>query len=188
MSGICACAISTRLWINGIVHKVWTFMSGRPILYIEGFHKNISFLSLEIESVLKYSVDPEEKSFVQYFLWVFTVCHSPRLLQIDLNKILTICESKTTLSFDTWSVSPLWYGQFKNCFDYHSHLWSVYVYTSRENLCLLPPNSKGAGQNTHLRSLIIAFIFRYLLTCETARPKNAAFSQGTVFTVRAQYE
>ena len=56
----------------------------------EGLHKNISFLSLEIESVLEYSVDPDEKSFVQYFLWVFTVCHSPRLLQIDLNKILTI--------------------------------------------------------------------------------------------------
>ena len=55
-----------------------------------GFHKNISFLSLEIESVLEYSVDPDEKSFVQYFLWVFTDCHSPRLLQIDLNKILTI--------------------------------------------------------------------------------------------------
>ena len=29
-----------------------------------------------------------------------------------------------------------------------------------------------------IRSLIIAFIFRYLLTCETARPKNAAFSHG----------
>ena len=55
-----------------------------------GYHKNISFLSLEIESVLEYSVDPDEKSFVQYFLWVFTDCHSPRLLQIDLNKILTI--------------------------------------------------------------------------------------------------
>ena len=39
-----------------------------PFLYIEGFHKNISFLSLEIESVLEYSVDPDEKSFVQYFL------------------------------------------------------------------------------------------------------------------------
>ena len=39
------------------------------------------------------------------------------------------------------------------------------MYTSRENLTLLPPNSKGAGQNTHLRSLIIAL----------ARPKNAAF-------------
>ena len=55
-----------------------------------GFHKNISFLSLEIESVLEYSVDPDEKSFVQYYLWIFTDCHSPRLLQIDLNKILTI--------------------------------------------------------------------------------------------------
>ena len=80
--------------------------SGRPILYIEGFHKNISFLSLEIEFVLEHSVDSDEKSFVQYFHWVFTVCHSPCLLQIDLNKILnnfvsTICESKTTLSFDT---------------------------------------------------------------------------------------
>ena len=53
-----------------------------------------------------------------------------------------------------------------------------WLYTSRENLTFLPPNSKGAGQNTHLRSLIIAFIFRYLLTCETARPKNAAFRQG----------
>ena len=50
--------------------------------------------------------------------------------------------------------------------------------TSRENLTLLHPNSKGAGQNTHPRSLIIAFIFRYLLTCETARPKIAAFSHG----------
>ena len=59
------------------------------ILYIEGFHKNISFLSLEIEFVLEFSVDPDDKSFVQYFLWVFTVCYSPRLLQIDLNKILT---------------------------------------------------------------------------------------------------
>ena len=59
------------------------------ILYIEGFHKNISFLSLEIEFVLEFSVDPDDKSFVQYFLRVFTVCHSPRLLQIDLNKILT---------------------------------------------------------------------------------------------------
>ena len=59
-------------------------------IYIEGFHKNISYLSLEIESVLEYSVDPDEKSFVQYFLWVFTDCNSPRLLQIDLNKILTI--------------------------------------------------------------------------------------------------
>ena len=37
-----------------------------------------------------YSVDSDKKSFVQYLLWVFTVCHSPRLLQIDLNKILTI--------------------------------------------------------------------------------------------------
>ena len=34
-------------------------------LYIEGFHK---FLSLEIESVLEYSVDPDEKSFVLYLL------------------------------------------------------------------------------------------------------------------------
>ena len=76
--------------------------SGRPILYIEGFHKNISFLSLEIEFVLEHSVDSDEKSFVQYFHWVFTVCHSPRLLQIDLNNFVsTICESKTTLSFDT---------------------------------------------------------------------------------------
>ena len=39
--------------------------------------------------LLEYSVDPDEKSFVQYFLWVFTVWRSPRLLQIDLNKILT---------------------------------------------------------------------------------------------------
>ena len=87
-----------------------------------------------------------------------------------------------------WSVSPLWYGQFSTvlittpiCGQWK---WSVYVYTSRENLTLLPPNSKGAGQNTHLRSLIIAFISRYLLTCETARPKSAALS---VFTVRAHY-
>ena len=29
-----------------------------------------------------------------------------------------------------------------------------------------------------MRSLDIAFIFRYLSTCETARPKNAAFRQG----------
>ena len=43
---------------------------------------------------------------------------------------------------------------------------------------MLPPNSKGAGQNTHLRSVIIAFIFSDLLTCETVRPKNAVFSQG----------
>ena len=63
---------------------------GRPILYIEGFHKKYYIPSLEIEFVLEYSIDPSEKSFVQYFLWVFTVCHSPRLLQIDLNKILTI--------------------------------------------------------------------------------------------------
>ena len=61
-----------------------------PIYILRDFIKNISFLSLEIESVLEYSVDPDEKSFVQYFLWVFTDCHSPRLLQIDLNKILTI--------------------------------------------------------------------------------------------------
>ena len=53
-----------------------------------------------------------------------------------------------------------------------------WLYTSRENLTLLPPNSEGAGQNTHLRSLIIAFIFRYLFLCETARPKIAAFRQG----------
>ena len=52
------------------------------------------------------------------------------------------------------------------------------LYTSRVNLTLLTPNSNGAGQNMHLRSLIIAFIFRYLLTCETARPKNAVFRQG----------
>ena len=66
-----------------------------------------------------------------------------------------------------------------NCFDYHSgNDQFSWLYTSRENLTLLPPNSKVAGQNTHLRSLIIAYIFRYLLTCETARPKNAAFRQG----------
>ena len=46
--------------------KFETVESGRPILiYIEGFHKNITFLSLEIEFVLEYSVDPDEKSFVQ---------------------------------------------------------------------------------------------------------------------------
>ena len=66
----------------------WLGQDGQ-ILYIEGFHKNISFLSLEIEFVLEFSVDPDDKSFVQYFLWVFTVCHCPHLLQIDLNKILT---------------------------------------------------------------------------------------------------
>ena len=68
--------------------KFETVKSGRSILYIEGFHKNISFLSLNIEFVLEYSVDADEKSFVQYFLCVFTVCHSPRLLQIDLKKTL----------------------------------------------------------------------------------------------------
>ena len=76
--------------------------SGRPILLcIEGFHKNITFLSLEIEFVLEYSVDPDEKSFEQYFLWVFIVCQSPCLLQIDLNKIFIILFYKTTLSFLT---------------------------------------------------------------------------------------
>ena len=62
---------------------------GRPILYIEGFHKKYYIPSLETEFVLEYSIDPSEKSFGKYFLWVFTVCQSPRLLQIDLNKILT---------------------------------------------------------------------------------------------------
>ena len=39
------------------------------IFYIlRDFIKNISFLSLEIESVLEYTIDPDEKSFVQYFL------------------------------------------------------------------------------------------------------------------------
>ena len=38
---------------------------------IEGFHQNITFLSLKIEFVLEYSVDPDQKTFVQYFLWVF---------------------------------------------------------------------------------------------------------------------
>ena len=44
--------------------------------------------------------------------------------------------------------------------------WSVYLYASRENLTLL-----GAGQNTHLRSLIIAFNLRYPLTCQTAQTR-----------------
>ena len=61
-----------------------------PFYILREFIKNISFLSLEIESVLEYSVDSDEKAFVQYFIWVFTVCHSPRLLQMDLNKILKI--------------------------------------------------------------------------------------------------
>ena len=39
-----------------------------PFYISRDFIKNISFLSLEIESVLEYSVDPDEKSFVQYFL------------------------------------------------------------------------------------------------------------------------
>ena len=39
-----------------------------PVYILRNFIKNISFLSLEIESVLEYSVDPDEKSFVQYFL------------------------------------------------------------------------------------------------------------------------
>ena len=68
--------------------KFETVKSGRSILYIEGVHKNITFLSLNIEFVLEYSVDADEKSFVQYFLCVFTVCHSPCLLKIDLNKTL----------------------------------------------------------------------------------------------------
>ena len=74
--------------------------------------KKISFLSLEIESVLEYSVYPDEKSFVQYFLWIFTDFHSPRLLQIDLNKILTILfsESKTTISFAT-TIIPCPFGR-----------------------------------------------------------------------------
>ena len=47
------------------VETVKHVKSGRPILlYIEGFHKNITFLSLEIEFVLEYNVDPDEKSFV----------------------------------------------------------------------------------------------------------------------------
>ena len=57
--------------------KFETVKSGWSILYkcIEGFHKNITFLSLNIEFVPEYSVDADEKSFVQYFLCVFTVCH-----------------------------------------------------------------------------------------------------------------
>ena len=39
-----------------------------PFYILRDFIKNILFLSLEIESVLEYSVDPDEKSFVQYFL------------------------------------------------------------------------------------------------------------------------
>ena len=39
-----------------------------PFYILRDFIKNISFLSLQIESVLEYSVDPDEKSFVQYFL------------------------------------------------------------------------------------------------------------------------
>ena len=66
--------------------KFETVKSG--ILYIEGFHKDITFLSLNNEFVLEYSVDADEKLFTQYFICVFTVCHSPRLLQIDLNKTL----------------------------------------------------------------------------------------------------
>ena len=53
--------------------KFETIKSGRPILYIEGFHKNITCLSLKIEFVLEYSVNPDDMSFVKYFLWVFTV-------------------------------------------------------------------------------------------------------------------
>ena len=37
-----------------------------PFYILRDFIKNISFLSLEIESVLEYSVDPDEKLFVQY--------------------------------------------------------------------------------------------------------------------------
>ena len=48
-----------------------------PFYILRDFIK-IFHLSLEIEFVLEYSVDPDEKLFVQYFLWVFTVCHSPR--------------------------------------------------------------------------------------------------------------
>ena len=68
--------------------KFKTVKSALPILYIEGFHKNITFPPLEIEFVIEYSVDPDEKSFVQYFLWVFTVCLSPRLLQ-SLNNFVS---------------------------------------------------------------------------------------------------
>ena len=39
-----------------------------PFYILRDFIKNISFPSLEIESVLEYSVDPDEESFVQYFL------------------------------------------------------------------------------------------------------------------------
>ena len=39
-----------------------------PFYILRDFIKNISFFSLEIESVLEYRVDPDEKSFVQYFL------------------------------------------------------------------------------------------------------------------------
>ena len=35
-----------------------------PFYILRDFIKNISFLSLEIESVLEYNVDPDEKSFV----------------------------------------------------------------------------------------------------------------------------
>ena len=55
--------------------KFETVKSGWFILYIEGFHQKITLLSLNIEFVLEYSVDADEKSFVQYFLCVFTVCH-----------------------------------------------------------------------------------------------------------------
>ena len=75
---------------------------GRPILYIEGFHKKYYIRSLEIEFVLEYSIDPSQKSFVQYFLWVSTVCHSPCLLQIDLNNVSQLYRSlKRLYHFDT---------------------------------------------------------------------------------------
>ena len=63
--------------------------------------------------------------------------------------------------------------------------WLNFLYTSRENLTLLPPNSKGAGQNTHQRSLIIAFIFHYLLTCQTANTRIRGYRTQRLINVFA---
>ena len=71
-----------------------------------------------------------------------------------------------------------------NCFDYHSHLWTVEIIsfrdcTRREKtwLCYL----RTAKVQDRIRICAVwssPLFFRYLLTCETARPKNAAFRQG----------
>ena len=72
----------------GLSIKFETVKSGRSILYNERFHKKCYISFSEDRVCLEYSVDPGEKSFVQYFLWVFTVCHVPRLPQIDLDILL----------------------------------------------------------------------------------------------------